>query len=193
MTDRPGSSSGGGRSAHRPHDPDLAAADDATTTGAGTAVERVDESRQPLVARWDPTATPPPADSGQAGGKRAWLRRFAARYGWRAYALPALLALTAFVAVDAVRSGPGTPADSADPAPGVLGTPPASAGIIGAPPGDGRFPEDLPVGALPAGGRFTENGKGTWRVLPGTSERVGVGEQYTFRYTVEIENGIDTR
>ncbi|WP_280489622.1 DUF3152 domain-containing protein, partial [Nocardia carnea] len=46
---------------------------------------------------------------------------------------------------------------------------------------------------LPAGGRFTENGKGTWRVLPGTSERVGVGEQYTFRYTVEIENGIDTR
>ncbi|WP_280423165.1 DUF3152 domain-containing protein [Nocardia carnea] len=193
MTDRPGSSSGGGRSAHRPHDPDLAAADDATTTGAGTAVERVDESRQPLVARWDPTATPPPADSGPAGGKRAWLRRFAARYGWRAYALPALLALTAFVAVDAVRSGPGTPADSADPAPGVLGTPPASAGIIGAPPGDGRFPEDLPVGALPAGGRFTENGKGTWRVLPGTSERVGVGEQYTFRYTVEIENGIDTR
>lgn len=190
VTDRPDSSSGGGRSAHRPHDPDPAAADRAP----GSAVVRVDESRQPLAARWDPTADPPrPAAPGPAGGGWSRLRRFTARYGWRAYALPVLLILTGVVVFDAVRAGPGTLAEPADPAPGVLGTPPASAGIIGAPPGDGDFPADLPVGALPAGGKFTETGKGTWRIVPGTSERAGAGEQFTFTYTVEIENGIDTR
>ncbi|WP_141548126.1 DUF3152 domain-containing protein, partial [Nocardia farcinica] len=61
------------------------------------------------------------------------------------------------------------------------------------PPGDGDFPADLPVGALPAGGKFTETGKGNWRIVPGGSARAGAGEQFTFTYTVEIENGIDTR
>ncbi|MEU1984938.1 DUF3152 domain-containing protein [Nocardia sp. NPDC019395] len=193
MTDRPDRSSGGGRDAHRPHDPDLAVAEP-TEAEAGSAVARVDESRQPLRAQWDPTASPS-RGAGAGSGNGGWtrLRRFAARYGWRAYALPLLLALTAFVVVDAVRAGPGTHADPADPALGALGTPPASAGVIGAPPGDGHFPEDLPIGALPEGGKFTEAGKGDWRIVPGSSARVGAGEQYTFTYTVEIENGIDTR
>ncbi|MGH8883047.1 MAG: DUF3152 domain-containing protein, partial [Stackebrandtia sp.] len=195
MTDRPDRTSGGGRSAHRPHDPDPAVAPPETATGAEPVIARVDELRQPLRARWDPTeSSSPDARTETTGRPRARLRFFAARYGWRAYALPVLLALTVFVVIDAVQAGQEGPAEPADPALGALGPPPASAGVIGAPPaGDGRFPEDLPVGALPAGGEYTEAGKGSWRIVEGGSGRVGAGEQFTFTYTVEIENGIDTR
>ncbi|WUI35380.1 DUF3152 domain-containing protein [Nocardia sp. NBC_00416] len=147
-----------------------------------------------MAARRDPVGDPAPAAREVAAGRTKRRLRFSAtRYGWRVYALPVLVALTVFVVFDAVRAGSGAPADPADPRLGTLGPPPASAGVIGAPPGDGTFPADLPIGALPAGGKFTETGKGTWRIVPGTSERAGAGEQFTFTYTVEIENGIDTR
>lgn len=185
MTDRPDSSaSGGGRDARRPHDSDLVVAAREVAPESGRAP--ADDPRAPLRADWDPGGRSGASDS---GGRRHFLRRF----GWRAYALPVLLILTVFVVVDAVRPGSGAAPDSADPGFGELGPPPASAGVIGAPPGDGRFPDDLPVGALPDGGKFTESGKGTWRIVGGGSPRVGAGEQYTFTYTVEIENGIDTR
>ena len=65
--------------------------------------------------------------------------------------------------------------------------------IIGAPPrGLTEFDANLPTGVLPAGGPFTESGDRTWRVIPGTSPKVGVGSAKTFTYTVEIENGVDT-
>ncbi|MEU4315613.1 DUF3152 domain-containing protein [Nocardia sp. NPDC024068] len=187
MTDRPDSSaSGSGRDAHRPHDSDLVIA--AREAVPEAAVSRVDDPRSPLRAAWDPGTS---GASDPAGGRRR--RHFLLRYGWRPYVLPVLLVLTVLVAVDAVRSGSRSPLDPAQPGLGELGPPPASAGVIGAPPGDGRFPEDLPVGALPEGGKFTEAGKGSWRIVAGGSPRSGAGEQYTFTYTVEIENGIDTR
>lgn len=159
-----------------------------------SAVPPVERTRRPLRASWDPPGGSPADSRGEStAGRRARLRCFAARYGWRVYALPVLVVLTVLVVVDAVRAGSGSLAEPADPGLGALGPPPASAGVIGAPPGDGRFPDDLPVGALPAGGKFTETGKGTWRIVRGGSPRVGAGEQYTFTYTVEIENGIDTR
>ncbi len=192
VTDRPDNPSGGGRSAHRPREPDRVVAAEAAPVADESAVPFPDRTRRPLRASWDPAGVAP-TDSGGGAGKRARLRCFAARYGWRVYALPVLVVLTVVVVVDAVRAGSGSPADPADPELGALGPPPASAGIIGAPPGDGRFPDDLPVGALPAGGKFTETGKGTWRIVRGGSPRVGVGEQQTFTYTVEVENGIDTR
>lgn len=188
MTDRPESPSGGGRSAHRPQDSDLAVAARATTE-----ISHGDGSREPLRARRDPEGDPPTAARLAAGQRHRRPRFVVSRYGWRVYALPVLLVLTVFVVVDAVRTGRGGPAEPIDPGFGALGPPPASAGVIGAPPGDGTFPEDLPIGALPAGGKFTENGKGTWRIVPGASARIGAGEQYTFTYTVEVENGIDTR
>ncbi|MGW1743683.1 DUF3152 domain-containing protein [Nocardia sp. NPDC001965] len=188
MTDRPEDRSGGGRSAHRPQDSEFAVAARATVATSPDA-----GSREPLCARRDPVGDPPPVATLAAGRGRRRHRLVLSRYGWRVYALPVLLVLTVFVVVDAVRTGTGRPAAPIEPGFGALGTPPARAGVIGAPPGDGSFPEDLPIGALPEGGKFTETGKGTWRIVPGTSARVGAGEQYTFTYTVEIENGIDTR
>lgn len=113
-------------------------------------------------------------------------------YGWRAYALPVLFVVTVLVIADAVRGG-GSPAGStAAPSFGRLSPPAANTGVIGAPPGAGQFPADLPTGALPDGGPFTEIGAGTWRVVPGGTAEVGAGTEYHFSYTIEIENGVDT-
>lgn len=53
------------------------------------------------------------------------------------------------------------------------------------------FDANLPAGTLPDGGPFTEAGDKTWRVVPGTTPQVGQGTVKVFRYTVEIENGLD--
>ncbi len=164
----------------------------------GTATEpwaRPDRSRQPLRARWDPTAA---TDNNRRAPrpdrpvkKQSALGRFVSTYGWRAYALPVLLVVTALVLVDAVRGGPGVAVDAEQPGFGSFSAP-TEGGVIGAPPGDGAFPADLPTGALPEGGPFTEAGAKDWRVVGGTSPEVGAGAEYRFTYTVEIENGVDT-
>ncbi len=45
----------------------------------------------------------------------------------------------------------------------------------------------VPTAELPAGGDFPVSGRGTWRVVPGTTPPVGQGRPFT--YTVEIEDG----
>ncbi|RBO92434.1 uncharacterized protein DUF3152 [Nocardia puris] len=155
-----------------------------------------DRSHQPLRARWDPTApdesrSRPRPERGTK--KQSAIGRFVSTYGWRAYALPILFIVTVLVVVDAVRGGGAEGAGAnTDPSFGRFSPRAASAGVIGAPPGDGQFPADLPTGALPEGGPFVEDGTGTWRVVPGTTAKVGEGREYSFRYTVEIEDGIDT-
>ncbi len=157
----------------------------------------VDRSYQPLRARWDPTA--PDESRSRASRperdtkKQSALGRFIRTYGWRAYALPVLFVVTVLVIVDAVRGGTD-PANTPGGAPGFgrLSPRTASAGIIGAPPGDGHFPTNLPTGALPDGGPFTETGTGTWHVVRGTTGQVGTGSRFQFKYTVEIEDGVDT-
>jgi hypothetical protein len=65
--------------------------------------------------------------------------------------------------------------------------------IIGAPPrGVTEFDASLPTGIVPAGGPFTEAGERTWRIVPGTTPKIGEGTAKVFKYTVEVENGIDT-
>ncbi|GGC66556.1 hypothetical protein GCM10011410_18950 [Hoyosella rhizosphaerae] len=66
---------------------------------------------------------------------------------------------------------------------GSIGTPPSSSG---------GFDPNLPAGTLPAGGSFTTDGSGDWRIVPGGTEHVGSPDGRTFRYTVEIEHGVDT-
>ena len=64
--------------------------------------------------------------------------------------------------------------------------------IIDAPPrGLAAFDANLPAGTLPDGGPFTEAGDKTWHVVPGTTPQIGQGTAKVFRYTVEIENGMD--
>ncbi|MEV6325858.1 DUF3152 domain-containing protein [Nocardia sp. NPDC051787] len=155
--------------------------------------QKGERSHQPLRARWDPTApdesrarTRPDRDA----KKQSALGRFVSTYGWRAYALPVLVVITVLVVADAIRAT-GTGSVTVAPAPGSLSPRTASVGIIGAPPGDGHFPTDLPTGALPEGGAFAETGAGTWRVVAGATAQVGTGTQNVFRYTVEIEDGVD--
>ncbi|MEU8898372.1 DUF3152 domain-containing protein [Nocardia sp. NPDC048505] len=156
--------------------------------------DQTDRSHQPLRARWDPTAPEGGKDRAHRPGrvvkKQSRLGRFVSTYGWRAYALPVLVVVTVLVVVDAVRGGTDVVGAGA-PGFGALSPRAASAGIIGAPPGDGQFPTDLPTGALPQGGAFTDAGAGTWRVVPGTAE-IGLDAASVFTYTVEIEDGIDT-
>ncbi|MBF6228190.1 DUF3152 domain-containing protein [Nocardia abscessus] len=161
----------------------------------GLYSHKADRSHQPLRARWDPTA---PAE-GRARGrperdakKQSALGRFVSTYGWRAYALPVLVVITVLVVVDAIRATDPSSVVGPDPGLGRLSSATATAGVIGAPPGDGHFPTDLPAGALPEGGAFAETGGGAWHVVPGTTAQVGTGTGTVFRYTVEIENGVDT-
>ncbi|WP_155980957.1 DUF3152 domain-containing protein [Nocardia sp. CNY236] len=153
-----------------------------------------DRSHQPLRARWDPTAAEGSRVRSRPARdvkKQSALGRFVSMYGWRAYALPVLAVITVMVAVDAIHATDISSEESAAPEVGQTSPHAATVGIIGAPPGDGQFPTDLPAGALPEGGVFTETGAGTWRIVPGTSAQVGAGTEAVFRYTVEIEDGID--
>lgn len=157
------------------------------------------EWREPLRAQRDPLAE----DSGRVRSnrdehrrvrKQTWLGRFISAYGWRAYALPILFAVTAVVVYQTVT---GTSAPASHEAEGPVQGPPtigvASTAIIGAPPkGLTEFDASLPTGILPQGGPFTEVGAKTWRVVPGTTPQVGQGTAKTFTYTVEVEDGIDT-
>src|SRR6202020_2317151 len=142
-----------------------------------------------------------PPGAGGAGADRArprqwrkqtWLGRFISTYGWRAYALPVLVALTAVVIYQTV-TGVGAPTPTASnpiqgpPAIGAVGT-----AILDAPPrGLATFDANLPAGTRPDGGPFTEAGDKTWHVIPGTTPQIGQGTAKVFKYTVEVENGID--
>jgi hypothetical protein len=157
------------------------------------------EWREPLRAQRDPLAE----DSGRARSnrdehrrwrKQTWLGRFISTYGWRAYALPLLIILTAVVVYQTI-SGTSAP-EAAQPegpvqGPPTIGVP--STAIIGAPPkGLTQFDANLPTGILPDGGPFTETGAKTWHIVPGTAPQVGQGTAKVFTYTVEVEDGIDT-
>ncbi|WP_442942971.1 DUF3152 domain-containing protein [Nocardia sp. NBC_01503] len=158
------------------------------------AEERLPLPHQPLRASWDPTAQPDDARRQRPDRetkKQSGLGRFVSTYGWRAYALPVLLVVTVLVAVDAFRGG----GDSVAGVPGFgrLSEHTDKTGIIGAPPkGDGKFAADLPTGAVPGGGPFTDIGTGAWHIVPGTSAQIGMGSEHVFTYTVEIEDGVDT-
>ncbi|MGC0364868.1 hypothetical protein ABH922_002852 [Rhodococcus sp. 27YEA15] len=187
---------GPGEDVWDPHGVDYRDSEVRDTLDDGGRDYRGISSHQPLRAQWDPTrrdsgkiARSPRPDRGAR--KQSRLGRFVATYGWRAYAIPVLVALTIFVIYDAVRPVPedaGSVPPTADIAHSTDGT-----SVIGAPPaGDGSFASSIPSGALPDGGLFAVSGAGTWHVVPGTSAKVGQGTEREFTYTVEIEDGVDT-
>ena len=149
------------------------------------------------------SATRWPEDSGRARSnrdehrrlrKQTWLGRFISTYGWRAYALPVLIALTGVVVYQTIT---GTSAPAPKEAEGPVQGPPtigvAGTQIIGAPPkGLTQFDVNLPTGILPEGGPFTEVGAKTWHIVPGTTPKVGEGTAKVFTYTIEVEDGVDT-
>src|SRR6516165_4482596 len=133
-----------------------------------------DDWREPLRAQRDPLAwgsgRPRSNRDNTRWRKQSWLGRFVSTYGWRAYALPGLVALTALVIYQTV-TGTSAPKPLASqpiqgpPDIGAVGT-----AIMDAPPrGLAAFDANLPAGTLPDGGPFTEAGDKTWHLVPGTA------------------------
>ena len=157
------------------------------------------EWREPLRAQRDPVA----GSSGRIRSdrsdrrrwrKRTWLGRFVSTYGWRAYALPVLVAITALVVYQTVTgTSVSTPVVDKGPAQGPPTINPVGTAIIGAPPkGLTQFDVNLPTGILPEGGPFTDAGAKTWHIVGGAEGQIGQGTTKVFTYSVEVEDGIDT-
>lgn len=147
-------------------------------------------SAEPLAASWRPTEEP------KSGRHKPVTRKkgFLATYGWRVYAVPILLAVTALVVIQTAGDD-GSGARAADQNTGAgagqntLGGDVSQGSTItekAAKPAD----PNIPTADLPGGPDYLQSGPGTFTVVPGTTDRVGTGgELYT--YTIEVENGID--
>lgn len=155
------------------------------------------EWREPLRAQRDPLAQESgrvrsQRDQHKRWRKQTWLGHFVSTYGWRAYALPALVALTGVVIYQTI-SGTAVSSDSVGEVKGPPTIGSSGTSIIGAPPrGLTEFDANLPTGMLPQGGPFTEAGAKTWHIVPGSTPQIGKGTAKVFTYTVEVEDGIDT-
>lgn len=117
---------------------------------------------------------------------------FSNRYGWRAYALPALVVLTVVALMTTNHvPGRGKGGSAAGKPPVTSSTPPVASSSI-------TLKDDAPNGhvnqtvlraaQLPDGAAYTTEGDGTFHILPGSSKVVGTGQLY--RYSIEIENGV---
>lgn len=114
-------------------------------------------------------------------------------YGWRLYALPLLLVVTALILFDVAGSPPGTSNHTAsagfDDTPDSAHGDDARAPLIPNPVGAPKFEAVMESAVLPGGGPFTAEGAGAWRAVPGAGAPFGTGELFT--YTVEVEDGVE--
>jgi hypothetical protein len=121
-------------------------------------------------------------------------RRFVGRYGWRAYALPVLVVVTVAALFTTTTGKVGKASDDAGPVhkPAVQQAPPTAAPSITLKNDNASQSKinnvALRAAALPPGAPYTKAGTGTFRMLKGTSPKVGTGR--LFRYSIEVENGI---
>ena len=141
---------------------------------------------QPLRAPWDPEESTPGRRRSVPGArdhlrKQTPVGRFFTTWGWRAYAIPVLIVLTALVIADAV-----TATDPQEQGP--VAREEQTAEVVGGPT-PGELP---PSGKLPEGGPFIEAGSGGFRVVPGGTDLIGRPTAERFSYTVEVEEGVDT-
>ncbi|MEO6504059.1 MAG: DUF3152 domain-containing protein [Jatrophihabitantaceae bacterium] len=143
-----------------------------------------------------------PAGPGR-GARNRW-RAFAGRYGWRAYALPLLTAVS-LVAIfnisthrdpSPVRAGASAPAPQSTVATPQSSRPTAasSRSTTGKPATSSPAPTPTPTPtplsplALPAGAAYSMTGQGSFSTIPGSSGVLGRGQLY--RFTIDVENGI---
>ena len=117
---------------------------------------------------------------------RGRLARIMSTYGWWAYALPVLVVLTGLAVLDSARTpAPETSVQSGQQRPSGPPKP-----VIPDPnPGGGGYAAAKAPAELPEGGPFTEQGSGTWTVVPGGGPPFGTGRLVT--YTVEVEDGVE--
>ncbi len=158
------------------------------TPTPGSTRPRRPRPDQPLRARWDPIA----ADaSARREPPRGPIRRFFFDFGWRAYAISLLglltIALLVFTLVDegspaGQQSAPIDPRSrNAD-----VRTETTAIGV----PNTAIADAALPAGRLPAGGPFTQKGERVYSVVPGTTAKIGSGDE-VYTYTIEVEDGLN--
>ncbi|MEU6643668.1 DUF3152 domain-containing protein [Saccharomonospora sp. NPDC046836] len=140
---------------------------------------------EPLRASWQPTA-----DNAKPARKRSALRRLASTYGWRAYAVPVLLVITALVVFDTTRSAPGEQQQDSQTTPSTDDPLAASSGPVATEQPAEEIDLDIPTAKLPEGGEYTKKGAGTWHVVPGSGEQVGTSPE-VYTYVIEVEDGVD--
>ncbi|WP_233576301.1 DUF3152 domain-containing protein [Saccharopolyspora rhizosphaerae] len=138
---------------------------------------------EPLAASWKPEP------SGEAGRHRAKRRRgVLGRYGWRMYALPLMVVITALAVLQTVRpddvNAALTEPEVEQP---IAAQGPGEPLVREAPPSQ-SFPATMFSADLPPGGPIPETGARTFQVLPGNSPVVGNGRLY--QYSVEVEVGV---
>ena len=142
----------------------------------------------PLAAR------PHPRPAGRRPEDLGRLRRFARRYGWRAYAIPLLTLATIAVLVElAVRPPAATTAATAEPVPAspsvTAAVPTTPAEPVVEPVVPAEADAGPPVTAPPAVvEQYVEQGAGTLSVVDSTSGVHGSGPLR--RFVVEVEDGI---
>ena len=133
-----------------------------------------------------------PADFKQHPQRLSAVERFAREYGWwRVVAIPVMVVITVWVLVDVFRS----PAQEAE----VTAAGETSTSSATATPSLPKGPDPANASAiaaakdgLPAGGAFTEQGDETYRDAGPSTMHAGKGGKQTIRFSVEIENGVDT-
>ena len=147
---------------------------------------------EPLAASWRPDRSS--EDGGKAepgrGKPRKGVKGFAATYGWRVYALPILVVVTALVVFNVSR----TPSSDANGG-GVDGLAAQNPAATSGPPAateNAAVPVDPKTGTavLPQGDQFPQAGAGTWHLVPGSGSKVG-GGQKLYHYAIAVEDGID--
>ncbi len=136
---------------------------------------------EPLTASWEPAGR-------RHRKRRRGLKGLVANYGWRIYAVPVLLVLTALVVLDTATptriGSAGEATDTAAPTSTTTGppkaseTPPAKVDLV-----------NIPTAVLPDGPKYSEQGVGTWQVIAGAGQQVGQGELH--KYAIAIEDGVE--
>lgn len=117
------------------------------------------------------------------------MKKLVSNYGWRIYAIPVLLVLTALVVLDTVQ--PKSPAiggtNNTNAAETPVSTPEAPASEV-----PGKKPVlNIPTAELPPGPDFSQDGVGTFKAVPGTGPRIGEANAQKFRkYAIAIEDGV---
>ena len=168
--------------------------------GGGRAPVLRSDWREPLRAQRDPLADDLGRVRSNRDGrphprKRTWLGRFVSTYGWRAYALPILTAVTVIWAYQAVTgTGEDHQGTSKGPVEGPRQTIDAGGtAIVGAPPEGAHTVRREPAHRRVARRRPVHRGRGQDVAhRRGTEQQVGQGTTREFCYTVEVEDGIDT-
>ncbi|HET6394655.1 MAG TPA: DUF3152 domain-containing protein [Blastococcus sp.] len=158
------------------------------------ATVRTAERPGPLVARVDLDARRGAAEQVRRQTVRrpeGRLRRFARRYGWRAYAIPLLTIATIATLVDLALTSPvaSTRSTGAAATPTVTSqaAPPSSAAGVPLAPAEGDVaPTEAPATAGVES--YVEQGAGTLSVVDGMGPVYGTGPLQ--RFIVEVEDGI---